>query len=136
MHGLLLWYAYPIPPLHTYGDSKSLSCVFYSDLCIRHKKIFAHEHTLYNPKQLLLHVPAMKRVPQMPAQHQHKPKDPGKGKGKEIEAEAVKEDTVDSVHPLCAFCRDCFYGDDELYAHLRERHEECFVCKRMGTSHV
>jgi len=34
------------------------------------------------------------------------------------------------VHPLCEFCRECFFSDDELYVHMRERHEECFICKR------
>jgi hypothetical protein len=34
------------------------------------------------------------------------------------------------VHPICEFCRECFFSADELYPHMRERHEECFVCKR------
>jgi hypothetical protein len=42
----------------------------------------------------------------------------------------LKEPIDGGVHPLCAFCKECFFGDDELYAHMRERHEECFVCKR------
>jgi len=43
---------------------------------------------------------------------------------------ALKEQIDGGVHPICAFCRECFFGDDELYVHMRERHEECFVCKR------
>jgi hypothetical protein len=35
------------------------------------------------------------------------------------------------VHPLCEFCRECFFSGDELYPHMREQHEECFVCKRL-----
>lgn len=34
------------------------------------------------------------------------------------------------IHPLCEFCRECFVDDDELFKHMREKHEECFVCKR------
>lgn len=103
----------------------------YSDLCIRHKKIFAHEHTLYTPKRLLEHVPAMRRAPTVPPQHQNRSKDPDKDKGKDADSGGDF-----FVHPLCSFCRDCFYGSDELYAHLREKHEECFVCKRMGQRDV
>jgi hypothetical protein len=43
---------------------------------------------------------------------------------------AVKETPAGGVHPLCAFCHECFFSDDELYAHMRENHEECFICKR------
>jgi hypothetical protein len=43
----------------------------------------------------------------------------------------VPKDQVEGgVHPLCDFCRECFFGDDELYAHMRDSHEECFICKR------
>lgn len=105
--------------------------IFPSDLCIRHKKIFAHEHSLYTPKLILQHLPSLRRLPIMPPQH--KSKDPDKGK----DAGGGKEMTdVDFIHPLCSFCRECFYGDDELYAHLRERHEECFICKGMGIRDV
>jgi len=34
------------------------------------------------------------------------------------------------IHPLCEFCRECYFSGDELYAHMREKHEECFLCKR------
>lgn len=33
-------------------------------------------------------------------------------------------------HPECGFCRQRFYGDDELFAHCRDRHERCHVCDR------
>ncbi|EJD05770.1 uncharacterized protein FOMMEDRAFT_77585 [Fomitiporia mediterranea MF3/22] len=82
------------------------------DICIRHKKVFSHEHTLYTLAQLQVHVPSM---PQR-----------GKGAGKD------KENPVGGIHPFCEFCRGCFFGDDELFSHMRERHEECFVCKRGG----
>ncbi|EPQ57800.1 hypothetical protein GLOTRDRAFT_114435 [Gloeophyllum trabeum ATCC 11539] len=81
------------------------------DLCIRHKKVFAHEQALYPPWLLPYHLPSM-------AHHRsRKPPPP-------------KEQIEGGVHPLCAFCRECFFSDDELYAHMRERHEECFICKR------
>lgn len=80
-----------------------------SDLCIRFKKVFAHEHTLYAPSQLPVHLPS---IP-----HRSRNSVP-------------KEQIEGGIHPLCEFCRECFFSDDELYTHMRERHEECFICKR------
>ncbi|KAF7305937.1 RING-type domain-containing protein [Mycena chlorophos] len=96
--------------LHARATHGRLMC----DLCIRHKKVFAHEHTLYQPNILPLHLPSM--------QSAARPSRPAKGKD--------KEQIEGGVHPLCEFCRECFFGDDELYKHMRETHEECFICKR------
>ncbi|KIJ44253.1 hypothetical protein M422DRAFT_30404 [Sphaerobolus stellatus SS14] len=82
------------------------------DMCIRHKKVFSHEHILYQPSQLPLHLPSISHRP--PARNQAQNKVEG------------------GAHPLCEFCRECYFGDDELFAHMRERHEECFLCKRSG----
>ena len=76
------------------------------------KKIFAHEHKTYPPSVLPYHLPSIR------------PSGPPKPKGVEVE-----------VHPMCEFCRECTLGDDELYAHMREKHEECFVCKQDGILH-
>ncbi|KAF8495377.1 hypothetical protein JB92DRAFT_2747842 [Gautieria morchelliformis] len=81
------------------------------DMCIRYKKIFAHEHLLYQPSQLPLHLPS---IPHRQPKSQ------------------IPEKVEGGVHPMCQFCRDCYFGDDELFAHMRERHEECFLCKRDG----
>ncbi|KAH8106912.1 hypothetical protein BXZ70DRAFT_867873, partial [Cristinia sonorae] len=91
--------------LHTRASHGKLMC----DLCIRSKKIFSHEHVLYHPNHLPNHLPSLLR-------NVHRP--------------PPKEQVEGGVHPLCEFCRECFSGDDELYAHMRERHEECFICKR------
>ena len=82
-----------------------------SDVCIRHKKVFSHEHTLYTPALLNIHLPSM-------VQNQRS----GKATPKEL--------PEGGIHPMCAFCRECFFSDDELYSHMREKHEECFICKR------
>ncbi|TDL27318.1 hypothetical protein BD410DRAFT_713852 [Rickenella mellea] len=84
------------------------------DLCIRLKKVFAHEHTLYSHNQLSQHLPTLS--------HRF-------GKTE------TKEKIEGGIHPMCEFCRECFFGDDELFSHMRERHEECFVCKRKGVVH-
>ncbi|KAL1917789.1 uncharacterized protein VTP21DRAFT_3623 [Calcarisporiella thermophila] len=78
------------------------------DLCIRHKKIFAHEHTLFTPAQLNKH---------------YKYGDDSKGENQ----------SGFKGHPECQFCRISYYGDDELFEHCRDKHEQCFICVRNGT---
>ncbi|KAJ3087772.1 hypothetical protein HK102_010323 [Quaeritorhiza haematococci] len=73
------------------------------DLCTRHKKVFTHEHTLYTNQTLTRH---------------YKQGDP--------------DDPSFKGHPECGFCRMAFYGDDELFEHCREKHEQCFLCQRAG----
>ncbi|TPX32794.1 hypothetical protein SmJEL517_g04159 [Synchytrium microbalum] len=73
------------------------------DLCTRHKKIFTHEHSLYTQSTLNRH---------------YSTGDP--------------DDPSFKGHPTCGFCNMSFYGDDELYTHCREKHEQCFLCQRAG----
>ena len=35
-----------------------------------------------------------------------------------------------SGHPQCRFCRRSFYGDNELFAHMQQNHEQCHLCRR------
>ncbi|KIY70361.1 hypothetical protein CYLTODRAFT_488161 [Cylindrobasidium torrendii FP15055 ss-10] len=91
--------------LHVRAVHNKLMC----EVCIRSKKVFAHEHALYLYPQLVKHMPSMNhRLKSLPDQ---------------VEG---------GVHPLCEFCRECFFSEDELFSHMRERHEECFICKRNG----
>ncbi|KAJ9095698.1 hypothetical protein QFC21_005570 [Naganishia friedmannii] len=39
-------------------------------------------------------------------------------------------------HPMCEFCHEAFFGADELFKHMRTKHEECFVCKEQGQRDV
>lgn len=95
---------------HTKTTHDLLIC----DLCIRHKKIFAHEHTLYTSQQLGVHLPTMR--------------------GGSYKKSSAPVGEIDS-HPVCEFCHEALYGDDEQFAHMRQRHEECFVCKAAGVRH-
>ena len=103
-HGKVIWYVF----LAASGSVKEAHGGD-SDLCIRFKKIFAHEHTLYSPNQLPIHLPSLQR-----GHRQTGNKDKLEG----------------DVHPLCEFCRECSFSEDELFKHMREKHEECFICKR------
>lgn len=76
------------------------------DLCSRHKKVFTHEHELLTDPELQKH---MKKGDDNPGA---------------IDQSGFKG------HPLCRFCGERFYGEDELYVHCRNKHERCFLCDR------
>ena len=76
------------------------------DLCTRNKKVFTHEHELFTPASLRKH-------------ERNGDDNPG-----------AADQSGFKGHPECGFCRQRFYGDDELYAHCRDRHERCHICDR------
>ena len=76
------------------------------DLCTRNKKVFTHEHELFTVAQLRNH-------------EKYGDDNPG----------AVDQSGFKG-HPGCGFCKERFYGDDELYAHCRDDHEKCHICER------
>ncbi|KAJ6164995.1 hypothetical protein N7470_003667 [Penicillium chermesinum] len=96
------------PDLHRHVKSKhgKVMC----DLCTRNKKVFTHEHTLFTPQELRKH-------------ERHGDDKPG----------AVDQSGFKG-HPECGFCKQRFYGDDELYAHCRDRHERCHICDRRNSN--
>ena len=92
------------PDLHRHVRSahKRVMC----DLCTRNKKVFTHEHELFTQQELRKH-------------EKYGDDNPG----------AVDQSGFKG-HPECGFCRQRFYGDDELYAHCRDKHERCHLCDR------
>ncbi|CED83156.1 Predicted E3 ubiquitin ligase [Phaffia rhodozyma] len=86
------------------------------DVCVKHKKVFAHEQEIYPPALLAHHLPS--RVPR-------RMKPPQLPQGMEITGEM-------GVHPMCEFCHECFFAGDDLLKHLKENHEDCFLCKQAG----
>lgn len=106
VHSRMMWFV--IIPFRFISEADSADT---SDLCIRHKKVFSHEHALYPQNILPVHLPSL--------HHRH--------------VKQVPKDKIEGgVHPMCEFCRECFFGTDEHYSHMREKHEECFICKRNG----
>ena len=95
---------YGWPDLHRHV--KSVHHKIMCDLCTRNKKVFTHEHELFTQQELRKH-------------------------------EKFGDDNPGAVdqsgfvgHPECGFCRQRFYGDDELYTHCRDKHEKCHICDR------
>ncbi|KAM5433768.1 putative RING-type E3 ubiquitin transferase [Microsporum canis] len=92
------------PDLHRHVKSKHAKVM--CDLCTRNKKVFTHEHELFTAALLRKH-------------ERYGDDNPGA-----IDQSGFKG------HPECGFCRQRFYGDDELYAHCRDKHERCHICDR------
>jgi hypothetical protein len=92
------------PDLHRHVRTKhgKIMC----DLCTRNKKVFTHEHELFTFGELRKH-------------EKFGDDDPG----------AIDQSGFRG-HPECGFCKQRFYGDDELYHHCREKHERCHICDR------
>ncbi|CAG8556007.1 52_t:CDS:10, partial [Ambispora gerdemannii] len=76
-------------------------------LCTQFKKVFAHEQSLFTKNQLDRHY----------------------RQGDQYGQSGFKG------HPQCEFCQISFYGDDELYDHCRDRHQQCEICKKRGIRH-
>ncbi|OBT57367.1 hypothetical protein VE04_02822 [Pseudogymnoascus sp. 24MN13] len=94
--------AWPELHRHVRGTHHKKMC----DLCTRHKKVFTHEHDLFTDKELQMHM------------------------SKGDDNPGAKDQSGFKGHPLCSFCGQRFYGDDELYVHCRQKHERCFLCDR------
>lgn len=75
--------------------------MFLCELCLSHLKIFLSEQKLYTRKDLAKH---------------RMFGDAGSSSFK--------------GHPVCAFCKLHFYGDEELFVHLRDKHFRCDICLR------
>ncbi|KAL8966050.1 MAG: hypothetical protein Q9183_003541, partial [Haloplaca sp. 2 TL-2023] len=95
------------PDLHRHvkGAHHKVMC----DLCTRNKKVFTHEHELFT-------------IPELKKHEKFGDDNPG----------AVDQSGFKG-HPECGFCRQRFYGDDELYAHCRDKHERCHLCDRRNS---
>lgn len=92
------------PDLHRHV--RSVHHEWMCDLCTRNKKVFTHEHELFTQQELKKH-------------EKFGDDNPG-----------AVDQTGFKGHPECGFCRQRFYGDDELFTHCRDKHERCHICDR------
>ncbi|KAG6774908.1 hypothetical protein POTOM_018326 [Populus tomentosa] len=72
------------------------------------RKIFTSEQKLYNRAQLTQHVRT----------------------GDSVVDGSESERGGFTGHPICEFCENPFYGDNELYLHLSTEHFTCHICPR------
>ena len=76
---------------------------FYCDLCVDQLTLFSHEKKLYSRSELARH----KRL-------------------------GDTDDTSHRGHPLCQFCDERYFDNDDLLVHLRRDHFFCHLCDRDG----
>ncbi|KAJ4829147.1 hypothetical protein Tsubulata_038347 [Turnera subulata] len=82
--------------------------LFMCSLCLEGRKIFISEQKLYSKAQLSQHVKTGDSV----------------ADGSESERGGF------TGHPMCEFCQNPFYGDNELYSHMSTEHFTCHLCQR------
>ncbi|CAN7052563.1 hypothetical protein IGI04_027724 [Brassica rapa subsp. trilocularis] len=92
---------------HLYHKHKLNMC----NLCLEGRKIFIGEQKLYTRAQL----------------NQHIHTGDSEVDGSESERGGF------AGHPMCEFCRNPFYGDNELYTHMTTEHYTCHICQRSQT---
>ncbi|KAL7205479.1 hypothetical protein ACSBR2_018417 [Camellia fascicularis] len=82
--------------------------LFMCSLCLEGRKIFICEQKLYTRAQLNRHI--------------------NFGDSEVDGSESERGGFMG--HPMCEFCRNPFYGDNELYTHMSTEHYTCHVCQR------
>ncbi|CAM6094950.1 unnamed protein product [Calypogeia fissa] len=87
--------------------------VFMCELCLEGRKVFICEQKLYSKSQL----------------DQHSRRGDSEVDGNEEERGGF------AGHPMCDFCRQPFYGDNELYQHMSQEHYTCHICQRARPGH-
>ncbi|KAL1831894.1 hypothetical protein ACET3Z_001545 [Daucus carota] len=106
-----------------YGNFKNidqlkdhLSChhkLVMCNLCLEGRKIFICEQKLYTKEQLNQHI--------------------NTGDSEVDGSEAERGGFMG--HPMCEFCRNPFYGENELYTHMSTEHYTCHICQRQHPGH-
>uniref|UniRef100_A0A5B7A5F5 RING-type E3 ubiquitin transferase n=1 Tax=Davidia involucrata TaxID=16924 RepID=A0A5B7A5F5_DAVIN len=82
--------------------------LFMCSLCLEGRKIFICEQKLYSRAQLNQHI--------------------NTGDSEVDGSESERGGFMG--HPMCEFCRNPFYGDNELYSHMSTEHYTCHICQR------
>lgn len=83
------------------------------NLCLENRKIFICEQKLYTKEQLNQHI--------------------NTGDSEVDGTEAERGGFMG--HPMCEFCKNPFYGENELYTHMSTEHYTCHICQRQHPGH-
>jgi hypothetical protein len=100
----------------------------YCSLCVTDRHVFLHEQLLYTPAALKQHTEEGERAAADEAA---------------VAGNAKLRRSIESLggtpqppplngHPMCNFCETRQYGTDQLFAHMRDRHETCHLCEKAG----
>jgi len=118
------------------GDLKSLCAhvkkvhgMVYCSLCLADRHVFTGEQVLYTPAALAQHIDESQRSPADEAAHK------ALAAAQRSSAETLggtPQPPPLTGHPMCRFCETRFYGPDQLFLHMRDRHETCHLCDRAG----
>ncbi|KAL4636454.1 hypothetical protein ACB092_03G009800 [Castanea dentata] len=82
--------------------------LFMCSLCLEGRKIFISEQKLYEKSQLNQHI-----------------------KTGDSEVDGTESERGGFMgHPICEFCQNPHYGDNELYLHMSTEHYTCHICQR------
>ncbi|XP_072978448.1 uncharacterized protein [Typha angustifolia] len=82
--------------------------LFMCSLCLEGRKVFICEQKLYNRSQLTQHISTG-----------------------DSEVDGTESERGGFAgHPMCEFCKNPFYGDNELYMHMSTEHFTCHLCQR------
>ncbi|KAK6915712.1 hypothetical protein RJ641_020829, partial [Dillenia turbinata] len=82
--------------------------LFMCSLCLEGRKVFICEQKLYTRPQLNRHINTG-----------------------DSEVDGTESERGGFMgHPMCEFCRNPFYGDNELYSHMSTEHYTCHICQR------
>lgn len=89
---------------HLFHQHRLLMC----SLCLEGRKVFICEQKLYTKAQLNQHINTG-----------------------DSEVDGTENERGGFMgHPMCEFCRNPFYGDNELYLHMSTEHYTCHICLR------
>ncbi|KDD76156.1 hypothetical protein H632_c334p0, partial [Helicosporidium sp. ATCC 50920] len=88
------------------GTLKSARNLHLCDLCLQGRKVFLCEQLAYTRAELDAHV----------------------SKG---DSQGPLATAGFSGHPRCQFCERRFYGETEIFQHMTQQHESCFLCRRV-----
>ncbi|XVE89506.1 hypothetical protein DITRI_Ditri20bG0002200 [Diplodiscus trichospermus] len=89
---------------HLFNRHRLLMC----SLCLEGRKVFMCEQKLYTTAQLDQHVK----------------------RGNSVTDGTESERGGFMGHPMCEFCQNPFYGENELYMHMSTEHYTCHICQR------
>eukprot|EP00834_Sanchytrium_tribonematis_P000011 NODE_2_length_91304_cov_0.692462.p11 type:complete len:555 gc:universal NODE_2_length_91304_cov_0.692462:45634-47298(+) len=104
----------------------------FCDICVKDAKRFVRELNIYPSNLISKHTNTGDKQFLQSNVEDHREKD---FKVSITEKKNVLNPLINFAgHPLCQFCTNRFVDQEQLKKHMKERHEECSLCKQSGKS--